>query len=149
MDPVIRVERVDFRELDLSWMVGRTLIPVNFHEPGLWIFDVDGGLLSVECPWRALEGGRLRRSSEDHGHPYGLPAPVDSLAYVREFLRGRAVTAARAREGTLDLVIEFGPERVLEVLPLSSGYEAWILADPFGRSFVAQGGGNLAAWRGG
>lgn len=149
MDPVVRGERVGFGELDLSWMVGRRLIEVDFHEPGLWIFEIDGGLLSVECPWRALEGGRMWRSSEDHGHPYCLPAPVDSLADVRQLLRGQVVTAARAREGTLDLVLEFGPERVLEVLPISSGYEAWILADPLGRSFVAQGGGHLATWRGG
>jgi hypothetical protein len=44
------------------------------------------------------------------------------------------------REGTADLIIA-GARWRLEIIPFSSGYESWQMQDPFGNSFVAQGGG--------
>jgi hypothetical protein len=45
--------------LDFSWMVGKH-IKVSFSEPSMWLFSFGDSLgISVECPWRLLERGRI------------------------------------------------------------------------------------------
>jgi hypothetical protein len=53
----------------------------------------------------------------------------------------------RIEEGTLDLSIAFGSGHVLELLPDSSGYEAWQLGGG-GMLAIAVGGGRLDLFRG-
>ena len=86
-------------------------------------------------------------SSEDHGHQYGLPAPVDAEAECRRLICGAVVAAVEVRDETRDFVIRFASGTRLELVPRSSGYESWQLAGPGGSLVVAQGGGHLAIWR--
>ena len=59
----------------------------------------------------------------------------------------RCVTAVQLHEFTADLVIDFTDDLRLEVIPTSSGYEAWQLRDPWGTSFIAVGGGEVRRWK--
>jgi len=139
---------VAYKDMDLSWMVGRVITQVLFYDPTPWDFLFGSeAQLRVDCLWRILEDGRIVLTREDHGHQFGLPAPVDAVAKSAELLAGRRITAAQLREGTADMVIEFSGGLLLEVIQNSLGYESWQLRDPSGTSYVAQGGGQLSTWK--
>jgi hypothetical protein len=86
---------------DLGWLVGRTLAEVNWTEQGSWQFGFgpDAGV-RADCPWRVIRDGGIALSSEDHGHQYGLPAPVDAEAECRRLIGGAVVAAAEVRDET-------------------------------------------------
>ena len=83
---------------DLGWLVGRTLAEVNWTEQGSWQFGFgpDAGV-RADCPWRVIRDGGIALSSEDHGHQYGLPAPVDAEAECRRLIGGAVVAAGSPR----------------------------------------------------
>lgn len=139
---------VAYKDVDLTWMVGRVVSEVSPVEPTFWFFrfDPDAGI-SVYCLWRFLENERIILTSDDHGHQFGLPAPVDVVARTKELLSGLHVTAVRLREATGDMLIDFTGNLRLEIIPTSSGYESWLLCDPSGTSYVAQGGGQICKWK--
>jgi Family of unknown function (DUF6188) len=75
----------------------------------------------------------------------GLPAPVDAAVMATAFL-ARPISAVELREATADLLIEFAQGARLEIIPDSAGYESWEMSAPSGRSYVAQGGGQICTW---
>jgi len=126
--------------------IGRHISAVAFHEPIPWVFALgSGSATSVACLWRIVERGRIVLCSEDHGHQFGLPAPVDGVVRARELLAG-PIKNVRLREATADLTIEFDGDRSLEIIPTSRGYESWQMSTPSGRSYVAVGGGRIDTW---
>jgi hypothetical protein len=127
----------------LHWMIGRRLITITRREYD-WVFNFDGDVsLVVEHLWRLLESGRIRRTSEDHGHQFGLPAPIDAVEELRKTLTGVAIAGVELQDGTLDLRLRFETGHILEVLPTSAGYESWNLSVS-NKRFIAIGGGELA-----
>lgn len=138
---------ISYGDIDLSWMVGRSISGIELHEPSPWAFDFGGGAwITVECLWRLVERGRIVCCSEDHGHQFGLPVPVDAAEACRAVLAGRRIVNVELREATADLVIEFTGDGRLEFIPNSSGYESWQLRDPTGRHYVATAGGRIDTW---
>ena len=125
----------------LRAMVGR---PIDFFrgETGRWRLGLGSELhLDVQCPWRILEGGRVRLGHTDAELP-GAP-DVDVRERAFRMLAGRRISALRMTRGTLDLRIELGPEFCLEVLPDSSVFEAWEFSGPGGRGCIAVAGGTI------
>lgn len=113
-----------------------------------WVFEFDSDCnLVVFCLWRLIKDDQITMTSEDDGHQFGLPAPVDAAARVMEYLENRGITEAILREGTLDLCIHFDNGFILEVLSDSCGYEAWNLQQRPGQEWIAQGGGNLVEYK--
>lgn len=133
-------------DFDLGWLVGQTLTGVEDAGHGSWRFHFGDAEVRADCPWRVVRDGGIALSSEDHGHQYGLPQPVDAGAACRALLVGAVVSAAAIRAETRDIAVGFGPGTRLEVVPLSSGYESWQVSGPGRQVVVAQGGGNLVAW---
>ena len=130
---------------DLSWLVGRRCDAVHRDEFS-WNFVFDAGAVTTPFLWRLIEAGRIRVTSEDHGHQFGLPAPLDARHDAESRLLSRVIESAKVRSDTGDLVLEFAGGLVLELLQTSGGYEAWHLISPDGKSVVATGGGELATW---
>src|SRR5262245_15308312 len=130
--------------IDLSWIAGHAFGWVRRREQD-WLFTFSEGVsLVVGCPWRLLAKGRIWVSSDDDRQQFGLPKPIDSAAEVTKLIGGRLVRWISVRPGVLDLLVVFDGDQMLEVLPVSSGYEAWQvdrLADR--SSVIAVGGGEL------
>lgn len=109
-----------------------------------WVFDFDGQYqLVVECLWRLIEDNRIRLTSLDHGQQFGLPAPVDAVQVIESRLMNVMVVDVNLHDGTLDLRISFENGQILEVIPDSSGYEAWNFVGAH-QQIVAVGDGDLA-----
>lgn len=127
---------------DISWLTQHRLErleKLDFQ----WNFMFSARInLQVECLWRLLEAGRIIVTSDDHGQKFGLPAPVDSSLEVNRRIAGVGIVSARIREGSLDISIGFANDHTLEVMPVSSGYEAWQLGGN-NLLLIAVGGGRL------
>jgi hypothetical protein len=93
--------------MGIEWLTGTTCTRVYEMYPQNFTFKFGAGALAVDCLWRVIEGGRLRRSSGDHGQQYGLPAPLDAHVEAAALLKGRRVTGWRIRDETSDLILEF------------------------------------------
>jgi hypothetical protein len=127
----------------LDWLRARRLHEVRHRAyDWLFIFDADCQLV-VTCLWRLIEASRVELTSEDHDQRFGLPAPVNAAAELSRRIGGATVTSVVLREGSLDLELEFDSGPKLQVIPTSSGYEAWnAYSGP--TQFIAMGGGELA-----
>jgi hypothetical protein len=113
------------------------------HREFDWVFTFNDDVhLTVACLWRLLENGRIRFTSSDDGQKFGLPAPVDAASEVNDRIRGAHVKSIDLQSNTLDLVIVFSTSHVLEVIPDSSGYEAWQICH-HNLQLIAVGGGDL------
>jgi len=128
---------------ELAWLVEQRFQSIARREYD-WVvaFDNDASLV-IACLWRLVEAGRIQVTSEDEGHQFGLPAPVDAASEINRRLAGVAVEAVELRKGLLDLELRFSTGHSLQVIPTSSGYEAW-QASSRNRQFIAVGGGELA-----
>lgn len=128
---------------ELGWLIGHRFQSVARRDYD-WVvaFDNDASLV-VACLWRLVEAGRIRVTSEDDGQHFGLPSPVDATSELNRRLAGAAVEAVELRAGLLDLELRFSTGHLLQLIPDSSGYEAW-QASSRNRQFIAVGGGDLA-----
>lgn len=130
---------------DLDWLASHRFKNVERREHD-WVFTFEPeGTLVAECLWRLIENNRIRLTSADEGQLFGLSTPIDVAAEIRSRLIGASVTGVDLKTGTLDLCILFSTGHVLELIPDSSGYEAWSASRP-GRNYVAVGGGELVVF---
>jgi hypothetical protein len=149
MSEHIRPAPISYEEVDLSWLVGRKCTEVVLLEPYSWrFFFGKGPQIAIEGGfWRLVVNGRVVRTSGDHGQQFGLPAPVDARQHATALLSDVLVVGVELRQATADLLIEFTGGVGLEIIADSTGYESWELFAPDGRCYVAQGGGQICAWR--
>jgi hypothetical protein len=127
----------------LDWLTDRRLLSV-IRQEHQWVFEFEcNSGVTVECLWRLLEDGRIRVTSEDDGQQFGLPAPVVAADEVSRRIVGSSVVSVALRDGTLDLELRFQTSHVLQIVPTSSGYEAWNAGNGE-RQYIAVGGGELA-----
>jgi hypothetical protein len=84
-------------------------------------------VLSTESQWRVLSREAILLTSGDDGQQYGLPKPTDAQTRVRELLENRLVVKVKVDQASADLTIYFDEGTVLQIVNLSSGYEAWTL----------------------
>ena len=93
-----------------------------------WVFQFGSGVvLSTQSQWRLLSQEAILLTSDDDGQQYGLPEPVDALARIRELLEDRVVATVEVAQASADFTIFFDNGAVLQIVNLSSGYEAWTL----------------------
>lgn len=113
------------------------------HAPAEWttVFAFGDAALSVETLWRISIEGQLRLTSADDGQAYGLASPINARTAAHELLVGREISAVQADLARGDLVIQLGPDYVLEIIT-DSHYEPWQLTAP-GRNYVAAAGGRI------
>ena len=96
--------------------------------PDYWVFQFGKGVaLSTQSQWRLLSKDAILLTSEDDGQRYGLPEPVDAVARIREFLESQVVSRVEVDQASADFTVYFDNKTVLQIVNLSSGYEAWTL----------------------
>ncbi len=132
---------------ELEWLVGHRFQSLARREWD-WVITLDAGTsIVVACLWRLVESGRIRRTSDDDGQQFGLPAPVDAAAEVNRLLVGAVVTEVRLQLGLLDLELGFSTGHTFQIIPDSAGYESWNVSHG-GKQYIAVGGGNLVVFGG-
>lgn len=134
-------------DVDFEWLVGKEVSTLEWLGHSMWLFRFGSDAeVRSECPWRIIQNGCIALSSVDHGHKYGLPAPIDAELESRKLIVNKVVNSAICRKDTRDFIFGFGSELRLELIPLSTGYESWQVYGPDGLHVIAMGGGELAVW---
>ena len=72
---------------------------------------------------------------------------MDAAAEVNGRLAEASVEVVNLRQGLLDLELRFSTGHMLQIIPDSSGYEAWNVCSR-NSQFIAVGGGDLAVVNG-
>ena len=110
---------------DMTWLIGRRITRVEKTDYSWFFLLDDASSIGTESVWRLVTVEGIVVTSEDHGHPFGLPAPVDAAERVTKTVDQSPVTAFELREDTGDLVLHFTNDASIEFLSLSCGYEGW------------------------
>ena len=107
---------------------GRTLSKIEKLPPDYWVFQFGSDVvLSTQSQWRVLSQDSILLTSEEYGQQYGLPKPVDAQAMIRELLENCVAAKVVVNQASADFTIHFGNGTILQIVNLSSGYEAWTL----------------------
>lgn len=127
---------------ELAWFVGCHFQSLVRREHD-WVFAFDNETsIAVECLWRLVECGRIRFTSEDDGQLFGHSSPVNVATEVNDRLARAVVQGVRLSQGLLDLDLRFSTGHHLQIVPNSSGFEAWTVSKGSSQ-FIAVGGGDL------
>jgi hypothetical protein len=139
MSPTNELER----GAPLAALLGRTCDGVApWSGANTAVFRFGDAVLQVECLWRVVGAGRLLVTSEDHSQLFGRTVPVDAHAEADRLLCRKRVTTVSSGTVEADVVLTLDQDLRLEVLPDSSGYEAWLFRMP-GLELVGVGGGHV------
>ena len=132
---------------NLTWLVGRWVKSVS-KEDYTWsfLFD-DGSLVITEAFWRLVSADGVTVTSEDHGHPFGLPVPVDAGEVAKKRIEHKPVERLDLDERTGDLSLCFTDGIALQFLTVSCGYDGWhtIHGD---QEVISLGGGRIRTFTG-
>jgi len=131
--------------LDSTPLIGQSLTSIEKQDYS-WIFLLSGGdMICTESAWRLVTSGGIIVTSEDHGHQFGLQAPIDATERVRTIFRDEPITETIHDKTTGDLVIRLTEQRSLQFLQMSCGYESWRLLIQ-NREYICMGGGEYASF---
>jgi hypothetical protein len=111
--------------IDLKWIIGRRIKDMGKRDY-TWFFDFDNrDSITTESTWRLVTAAGIKATSEDHGHKFGLPAPLDAIDILKKTISQHIVEQYKLDPITGDLLLSFENKCELQFLNLSSGYESW------------------------
>jgi hypothetical protein len=119
--------------------------PIRFaRRESDWVIDVGEVVgFCVGCFWRLVTDEGIVVSSEDDGHLFGLPAPVDAERDANRAVLGETLIAIKMHRATADLRFTLTSGVVIEVITTSRGYESWQAYDRAGQLQAVGGNGGL------
>ncbi|MBX3217136.1 MAG: hypothetical protein KF850_34210 [Labilithrix sp.] len=100
------------------------------YSVGTSIAFADGTKLDAQF-WRLIKAGRPLVSIFDHRQRYGLPAPVDAIAMLRDELLDKLIEDATMDEVTGDLHLRFHENVMFQVFNFMA-FEIWEVTFPDG-----------------
>ena len=110
---------------NLDWLRHQRLSQVE-KKDYTWFFTFEGGgSVNIDSAWRLISADGIIVTSEDHGHPFGLPEPVDAGKRVIGAVQNKRVSDYLCSKPTSDLTILFEGEIQIQFLNMSCGYESW------------------------
>lgn len=127
--------------IDLNWLIGNRVKDIG-KKDYTWFFVFDGGSITTESTWRLVTAEGIKASSEDHGHKFGLPAPLDAIDETKKTVSQQTIKQYNLNARTGDLSLHFNGDCELHFLNLSSGYESWHIVHGT-QEIICMGGGKL------
>ena len=127
----------------MTWLIGLHVKDVEKIDYS-WFFRLsDGSVVATESPWRLITAHGLAVTSEDEGHKFGLPSPVNAAQRVKDSIEQTPIVGFELREKTSDLILRFAGDTTIEFLSMSCGYEGWRTSHG-GKELICIGGGGVA-----
>ncbi|MEL6737648.1 MAG: hypothetical protein AAFO28_01860 [Pseudomonadota bacterium] len=109
---------------------------------GNWSIQFGDQYALSTLAWRLLGAKSIIVTSEDHGHQFGLPTPVNAELRANDALGGYHVTGFELDPRTGDASVQIGEALVLQIVTWSMAYETWQLYRD-GEFFAAVGNEGL------
>lgn len=136
---------LDIQEKIAELVRGLKCTKVELYEPQSWRFEFEKRVgLNVQCPWRIVNEHGIALGSEDHGQPFGLPAPVNGEQVAFELLSASGVKRMTIEDKTGDFSLELESGVQLQVFNNSVGCEGWNCGTFSGLQVIGLGGGSTA-----
>ena len=107
-----------------------------------WSIEIGTNLVIMTYDWRLVGAKSIIVSSQDDGHQFGLPAPVDAETLANQALSDKLADRVTLNARTGDCEINVGGFLSMQILTSSMGYESWQLYRD-GEFFAAVGNGGL------
>lgn len=132
----------DAMKVELKWIIGQRIKEMG-KQDYTWFFDFDGGgSITTETTWRLVTAEGIKATSEDHGHKFGLPTPLDVIDVTKKAIGQETIKQYNVDPKTGDLLLYFDSNCELQFLNLSSGYESWHIVHGT-QEIICMGGGKL------
>jgi hypothetical protein len=128
-------------KIELNWLIGQRIKDLG-KQDYTWFFSFDDANITTESTWRLVTEEGIKASSADHGHKFGLRAPLDVIAESRKIIGQHAIRQYNLNRSTGDLSLHFDSDCELQFLNLSSGYESWHIVHG-SQEIICMGGGKL------
>ncbi len=100
---------------------------ISRGEEGSWRVAFEPSFMVSTLQWRLIGARSIIVTSEDDGHHFGHPEPVDAEAKANDAIGESRVSGVKLDERTGDLSVSIGGAISLEIVSYSSGYETWQL----------------------
>ncbi len=125
----------------LQPLVGNRIEKAKYDDASKsWLLRFQGGsTLNIECMWRLLEDGVITSTSYDHGQMFGRETPFNGEAALNE-MTAYEIMSVESQAKTGDINIKLGEYFMLQIIPVSAGYESWQFKENNGQSTVAVSG---------
>lgn len=108
-----------------------------------WHFAFAGKIgLATEGLWRLLENGEIKFVSDDDGHQFGLPKPLDLVGELTKKLSGKSLLEIKVERDTSDLILSLTSGIQLEVFISSGGYETYNFSLE-NKNYIGMGSGGV------
>ena len=130
---------VELPELNNSKLVSYAFDPESKRH----VFEFAGGTLFANCLVRVIKDKKLVCTSRDHGHQYGLPAPIHFPDWISEFIKNRTIQNAVVKNKVGDLIIKLDVATKIELVNDFTGYEPWQILLKTGKEYIAAAGGEI------
>ncbi len=128
--------------IELKWIIERRIKNIGKQDYTLF-FDFDNrDSITTESTWRLVTEEGIKAASDDHGHQFGLPAPLDVIEVVKKTIGQQTIKKYDIDPRTGDLSLHFEDNGELQFLNLSSGYESWHIVHG-AQEIICLGGGKL------
>lgn len=92
-----------------------------------WSIVIGTRMVLTTSSWRLVGAKSIIVTSDDDGHQFGFPSPVDAEAKANEALLEAKVAGVEIDKRTGDCSLHFSEALSLQVLTWSLGYETWQL----------------------
>jgi hypothetical protein len=128
--------------IDLKWLIGSRIKDIG-KQDYTWFFTFDErDSITTESTWRLVTSAGIKATSEDHGHKFGLSAPLDVIDVAKKKIGQHTIKQYNLDPRTGDLSLHFEDNSILQFLNLSSGYESWHIVHG-AHEIICMGGGKL------
>ena len=127
-------------------MNGLICTKVEIQSTVLWQIEFGSQCrVEITSPWRIISEGAISLTNLDHRARWGDSEPIDGVEETTKILvNARVKVVGYTTVG--DLIIDFEGPHILQVLNLSSLYEAWNLYGFEECHYIGLGGGNVATF---
>jgi len=129
-------------KIDMNWMIGRRIKEMGKQDYTWFFFFDGGGSITTESTWRLVTAEGIKVTSEDHGHQFALPSPLDAVDVIRKAIGQQTIEQYRLDPRTGDLSLVFDNSTELQFLNLSLGYESWHIVHG-AQEIICLGGGRV------
>jgi hypothetical protein len=111
-----------------------------------WYLTFDNDIsFSFYTIWRLFKNDIVTLISNDHGHQFGLPKPVDLILDLKSSLDNKTLKEICVEKNSGDLYLNFDEDVKLIAYVSSMGYESFQFSAN-GKQFIGQGGGDITTF---
>jgi hypothetical protein len=136
--------------MNIPFSLGKTFFELITYDKDAnsWLIHFTSDVIvNIEGFWRLLEKNQIVFVSMDHGHLFGLAAPVDLAKEMTSKLENIQLLEIKVEDEIGDLTLVFDDNFRMQIFIASTGYETYQVSS--GKiTYIGLGSGEIAIFEG-